>query len=311
MSLATEASKKSVSRPSLLSLTWNSLSGGKPKIARLFVGVLIYVAVVLFQGPLRVGIVLASIWLVLFLWSFAIQMARQAAIQLALGGLYDDALRKNRWFSWLPSYGRSLKCWVLLEAGRYSDLLEATKPRAFDRHGQPKLMSSQLYYCAMALLYQGQGEGAQELFEAAYRLTPEFAHIQVALADCLLEQNKDPELARSLLSHTLSRAKWPESIDRNLEHADLALRKGRWAWALARCALRDKALWQMWHASEGSEALIHRDQAWLLYFAGETRWALGDTGQALAAFEEASALHPHGQLMLKAQEKLSKLRASI
>jgi hypothetical protein len=204
MSPATEESKKRVSIPTLLSLSWNSVLREKRIGSATIIPILLVPFAIDFIDPRmrRGGIVFSltyvSIWLVLFLWVFAIQMTRQATIQLALEGLYEDALRLNRYFFWLPSYGRSLKCWILLEAGRYSDLLATTKPRAFDRCGQPKVTSSQLYYHAMALSYQGQGERAQELFEAAYRLVPEAGYVHDGLADCLLEQNKDPEHARAL-----------------------------------------------------------------------------------------------------------------
>lgn len=319
MPLATEESKKSVSKPTLLSLTLNSLSGKKP-IGGISIPSIFLVAVAMYFIDPRMwrwGIVFSSSylasWLALFLWLFAIQIARQSTLQRALEGRYEDALQMNRWFSWVPGFGGTLEFWILLEAGRYGDLLAATKPRAFDRNGLPKLPNWKLYYHAMALSHRDRCERAQEILEAANRLAPQFVpevgFIQVGLADCLLEQNKDPEQARSLLSYTL--AKWPESIDPNRRKADLALRKGRHAWALARCARRDKALWQMWHASEESDAFMGRDRAWSRYYAGEMSWALGDTEEALAAFEEASALHPHGQLMLRAQERLSKLRESV
>jgi len=327
MSLATEESKKSVVEPTLLSLTWNSLLGKKliggisiPSI--LLVAVAIYFATnfeMYFIDPRmrREGIVFGltnlATWLALFLWLFTIQIARQATLQRALEGRYEDALRMNRWFSWVPGFGGTLKFWILLEAGRFGDLLAATKPRAFDRNGLTKLPNWKLYYHAMALSHQERGERAQELLEAASRLAPqivpEIGFIQVGLADCLLEQNKDPEQARSLLSYTLG--KWPESIDPNRRKADLALRKGRHAWALARCARRDKAIWEMWHASEDSDGFLERDRAWLRYYAGEMSLALGDTKEALAAFEEANALHPHGQLRMRAKERLSTVCESI
>jgi tetratricopeptide (TPR) repeat protein len=157
----------------------------------------------------------------------------------------------------------------------------------------------------MALSHQGNGTEAQELLEAALRLNPPIGRFHLGLADCLLEQNRDPDRARQLLDRML--ANWEEAENPSRTRAKSSLRRGRYAWALARCGLRDEAVIQIHEAVAESAKFLNYDQAWLQYYAGETWRALGDTDKARTSFEAAIAVHPHGQVEQQTRKRLSEL----
>ncbi|MGA3079809.1 MAG: tetratricopeptide repeat protein [Terracidiphilus sp.] len=302
MSLAAEERKKSDRKASWLPLSWGSLWLGIRDHWMLIALILVLASDFIDLPRWRRIIVTNVLFLGVLLLLLAVSMARRKTVLQALLGRFDQALRWNRWLCWIPGYGGSLEGWILLEAGRYSEAQAATKPLAFDKHGNPRLANWQLLYYAMALSHQGKGAEAQDLLEAALRLKPKIGRFHLGLADCLLEQGKDPETARALLEQV--QANWQEESDTSGRRAKQALREARYAFALAGCAGRVEAILHMLQASAGSATFISRDRAWLRYYAGETWRALGDTEKARAAFEEASELHPYGQVGQRSQNRL-------
>jgi tetratricopeptide (TPR) repeat protein len=309
MSLATEESRRGARRPSWLPKSWGSLWLGI-RDHWMMIALILVLASDFTDRPSWQGKIVANVlFLGVMLLLLAIHMARRTAVLQALTGRFDQALRLNRMLSWIPGYGGSLEGWILLEAGRYSEAQAATRPRAFDKHGNPRLANWQLLYYAMALSHQGKGAEAQELLGAALRLKPKIGRFHLGLADCLLEQGKDPETARALLEQV--QANWQEESDTSGRRAKQAHREARYAWALAGCAGRVEAILHMMQASAGYATFISRDQAWLRYYAGETWRALGDTEKARSAFEEANELHPFGQVGQRSQQRLSETRKPI
>jgi tetratricopeptide (TPR) repeat protein len=309
MSLATEESKQSDRKASWLPASWGSLWLGIRDHWMMIV-LLLLVAGDFADRPRWQGKIVANVlFLGVMLLLLGVSTARRRAVLESLQGRFDQALQLNRRLSWIPGYGGSLEGWILLEAGRYSEAQAATRPRAFDKHGNPRLANWQLLYYAMALSHQGKGAEAQELLGAALRLKPKIGRYHLGLADCLLEQGKDPCTARALLE--LVQANWQEESDTSGRRAKQALREARHAWALAGCAGRVEAILHMLQASAGYATFISRDQAWLRYYAGETWWALGDTEKARAAFEEANELHPFGQVGKRSLKRLSETRKPI
>jgi tetratricopeptide (TPR) repeat protein len=246
-----------------------------------------------------------ALGLVVLLFLGTLHIARRSTIGLALQARFEQALRWNRRLLWIPGYGGSLEGWILITAGRYIEAQDATRPGAFGKHGDPRLGSWQLYYYAMALSHQGNGTEAQELLEAALRLKPSIGRFYLGLADCLLEHDKDPDRARQLLDRMLTN--WEEADYPSRTRAKASLRRGRYAWALARCEQRDDAIIQMREAAVESAKFLNYDQAWLQYYAGEAWRALGDTDKARTAFEAAIAVHPHGQVEQRTQKGLLEL----
>jgi tetratricopeptide (TPR) repeat protein len=303
MPLAAEESKRSDRKASWLPRSWGSLWLGIRDRWVMIALILVLASDFIDLSRWRRIIVTNVLFLAVLLLLLAVHMARRKTVLQALLGRFDQALRLNRRLRWIPGYGGSLDGWILLEAGRYSEAQAATRPRAFDKHGNPRLANWQFLYYAMALSHQGKGAEAQELLEAALQLKPKIGRFHLGLADCLLEQGKEPETVCALLEQV--QANWQEESDSSGRRAKQALREARHAWALACCAGRVEAILHMLQASAGSATFISRDQAWLRYFAGETWRALGDTEKARAAFEEANALHPYGQVGQRSLKRLS------
>jgi tetratricopeptide (TPR) repeat protein len=308
MFLAAEESKKNNSKASWPPISWDSLWR---TIRRnwIFLYVLSFTMIEFNRKHPWSGLRIITIWtaccLIFVLFATSLRFARDTAIRQALEGNYEASLRLNKKIMWIPGFGGSLEGWILLEAGRYSEAEAVTKPLAFDSHNNPRLASWQLYYYAMALSHQGEYRKSYFLLGSALQLKPNIGRFHLGSADCLLEHNGDPEAARFLMDRILANWQAPSLTFR--KRSEEAQRRAQYAWALARCSRREEAMAQMQEASEESETFIPRDQAWLLYYAGETWWALGNRGKAQDAFEKAAALYPYGQLVLRSQKRLSEL----
>jgi tetratricopeptide (TPR) repeat protein len=235
-----------------------------------------------------------------FVYVLLISRIKRWIYQVGHGGDYDKALRLNRLWSVLPFYGSSLQGPILFNAGRYSEALEFLKPRAFDRQGKPRLTSIELYTYAIALENSGREAEAQVLLEAANSVPQNGNTIRVALATCLLTQNKEPERACKLLEQALAGSE-------NLSSADQARRIARYAYALASCGRRPEAEAKIQEALAMGATLTKDDFAGVYYFVGEAWRALGDTTKARDAFQQAVTLRPDGVTALSVQKALAKM----
>lgn len=312
MSPVAVESKKIENKRSWLRLSWRSLWRTYLRNWKLLY-LLFFLMIEIDRKHSRHELLFLTTWiaccLIWVLYTFSLQLARDAVIRRALEGKYEASLQWNKRMLRFPGFGGSVEGWILLEAGRYNEAEAATEPLAFDQHGNQRLMSWQLYYYAMALSHQGRGEEAYHLLGYTLQLKPRIGRFHLGLADCLLEHNRDPENARFMLDRIL--ANWQEPSRPFRRRARQALHRARFAWALARCSRRDEAASQLLQTSAGSAEFIGRDQAWLRYYAGETWRALGDSGKAQAAFEEARALHPYGQVARRAVKGLAEVLRSV
>ena len=141
------------------------------------------------------------------LYVLLISRLKRWIYNLGHGGEFDRALRINRLWSWLPFYGSSLEGPILFNAGRYSEALDYLRPLAFDQQGKPRLKSIELYTYAIALVNSGREAEAQTLLEAATSVPHQGSTMEVALATCLLTQNKQPERACKLLEQSLAESR--------------------------------------------------------------------------------------------------------
>ena len=124
--------------------------------------------------------------------------------------------------------------------------------------------------------------------------------MEVALATCLLTQNKQPERACKLLEQSLAES-------RTLSPADLARRIARYAYALAACGRRPDAEEQIQKAMAMGATLKPDDLAGVDYFVGEAWRTLGETTKARDAYQQAVALSPSGGTALSVQKALAKM----
>jgi tetratricopeptide (TPR) repeat protein len=256
------------------------------------------------RSNVKTALFLAPLVVLLALGAVFSQVKRQV-LKLKAQGDFDGALRLDKRFSWIPGYGTSLEGVILFSAGRYHEAQALMKPLAFDRNGQPKLRSMELYIYTLALINDGRAADAQELLDAAVRVPQRAGNFHVSLATCLLSQNKDEERARELLEQAMSN--WPEASGRYEARADLMRRIARYAWALAACGRREDAKAKLQESFAGADGFRDGDMAGLHYFAGETWRVLGDTSKSRAAFKEAMKLSPTGSAGMSAKKGLAKL----
>jgi tetratricopeptide (TPR) repeat protein len=127
--------------------------------------------------------------------------------------------------------------------------------------------------------------------------------MQVALATCLLTQNKEPERACSLLEQAFA-------TSRAVSRADQARRTGRYAYALAACGRQKEAEARIQEAIFQAEGLKRSDQAGVHYFVGEAWRSLGNTAKARTEFDQAVALSPDGVTALSAKKAMGKMRGT-
>ena len=236
----------------------------------------------------------------LVIYALIIPRIKRWIYQVGHGGDFDRALRLNRRWSVLPLYGSSLEGSILFNAGRYGEALECLRPLAFDWQGKPRLTSPELYTYALALENSGREAEAQVLLEAAVNASSEGNSMQVALATCLLTQNKEPERACNLLEQSLADSK-------GLSRADMARRIARYAYALGSCGRRQETEAKIQEALAMGATLKKDDLAGVNYFVGEAWRALGETTKARAAFQEAVTLRPDGVTALSVQKALAKM----
>jgi tetratricopeptide (TPR) repeat protein len=244
--------------------------------------------------------------LLLALIGSAFSSVKRRVLRLAKQGDYDEALRVDKQFSWIPGYGTSLEGTILFQAGRYSEAQALLKPLAYESDGQPKRTGTALYVYTLALENGGREAEAQALLEGAVQVPQMSGGFHITLATCLLSQDKDPQRALELIEQAMSN--WPISLDRYEARSDQMMRLARYAWALAACGRREDAQAQLQQAFAGTAGFRPADLAGLQYFAGETWRVLGDTAKARAAFNEALRLAVPGSApATSAQKAMAKL----
>ncbi|HEY1211293.1 MAG TPA: tetratricopeptide repeat protein [Terracidiphilus sp.] len=237
---------------------------------------------------------------VILLYLLTLQRLKRKIYHIGHAGEFERALKLDRTFSVLPFYGKSLKGIILFNAGQYSEAQEFLKPLAFDAQGKPRLASTELYVYALSLENNDFLQEAQGLLEAAVPVSKNPEAIQVALATCLLDQNKDVDRACKLLEQAMATTK-------NIPREDLARRMGRYAWALGACKRRQEAETKIQEALAMGAGLAKADFAGVYYFVGEAWRALGDTTKARDAFQQAVTLRPDGVTALSVQKALAKM----
>jgi tetratricopeptide (TPR) repeat protein len=220
-------------------------------------------------------------------------------------GSYDKALRMDRFWSVMPFYGASLRGSILFNAGRYREAQAFLKPLAFDAHGNPRLASIELYSYALALVNDNRAAEAEPLLAAASAAAPDNDSLKVALASCLLTQEKEPERATRLLEEVVNS---PRSSRQGAEGAaDEARRIARYAWALSACGRRQDAQSRIDQALQLALKLRPDDVAGVQYFVGEAWRVMGENAKARAAYDEAMRLQPTGVISLSVQKALAKI----
>lgn len=237
---------------------------------------------------------------VLFLWIQGLPKLKKWTYQLGHRGDYELALRLNRIWLKIPGYGSSLEGPILFNAGRYSEARAFLKPLAFDAQGKPRLASVELYTYALALENDGQVEEAEGLLEAAVEAYPHKDVLQMALATCLLTEEKEPGRACKLIEEAMASPAKSGPTDR-------ATRVARYSYALASCGRRQEAEVRIAEALAAGRGLEDCDLAGVYYFVGEAWRALGETEKAHAAFGEALRLAPQGVTALSVRKAEAKM----
>jgi tetratricopeptide (TPR) repeat protein len=143
------------------------------------------------------------------------------------------------------------------------------------------------------------------LLEAAAQASPNPGPLQVALATCLLSQNKDPQRACSLLETAMAGTQRDAST--YMGRADQARRIARYAWALAAAGRRNEAQAKIDEALATGNDLRPEDAAGVQYFVGEAWRALDDKAKAQAAYDQAIALRPDGVIAMSVSKSLAKM----
>jgi tetratricopeptide (TPR) repeat protein len=220
-------------------------------------------------------------------------------------GDYDKALRRDRLWSAMPFYGASLRGMILFNAGRYREAQAFLKPLAFDAQGRPRLASLELYSYALALVNDNRPGEAEPLLEAAIPAVPRNDYLKVALASCLLTQEKDPERATRLLEEAMASPQRGGQASNN--RADYARRIARYAWALSACGRRQEAQSRIDEAQQLALSLRPEDAAGVQYFVGEAWRVMGDGAKAQAAYDEAVRLQPTGVIALSVKKAQAKM----
>jgi len=237
------------------------------------------------------------------LYFWVLQSMKKRIYQIGHKGGYEKALRMDRFWGALPFYGTSLRGVILFNAGRYHEALAYLRPLAFDGGGRPRLKSQELYIYALALVNDNRPGEAEPLLEAAISAVPSPASMKVALATCLLTQEKEPDRAVRLMEEAMSAPR----RDGEGNRADYARRVARYAWALAASRRSQEAQARIDEALQAARSLRPEDAAGVQYFVGEAWREMGEDAKARAAFDEATRLQPTGVTALSVQKALAKM----
>ncbi len=241
----------------------------------------------------------------LFVLMRALGSLKLWTLRLARAGQYERALRLNRIWVNIPGYGRSLEGSILLNAGRYSEAMTFLKPLAFTSQGKPKFRSIELYTYAIALENSGNLAEAEILLDEAVREAPDREGFKVALATCLLAQEKRAGDACHLLEEALRAGNGRTSY---ANRSDGIKRVARYAWALASSGRRTEAEQKINEVLAEGRTLKPGDEAGVHYFVGETWRVMRETSKARAEFEKALSMAPDGNTAMNVQKGLAKLK---
>lgn len=249
------------------------------------------------------ALVLSESLLLLF-YLLALEKLRNWIYRLARHGDYDRALRLNRFWAWFPGYGTTREGLILFDAGRYEDAMQFLRPRAFKRNGTPRFRSMALYWYSLALDGSGRTAEAGALLEKAVLGAPDRNILKVALATCLLSQEKEASVACYLLQQAIAADPGGQYYGAK---SDRIKRQARLAWALAACGRRSEAELKIGEALAQSREMRPDDEADVHYFVGEAWRVLGETSKARAEFERAITASVEGNTALNAKKGLAKL----
>jgi tetratricopeptide (TPR) repeat protein len=238
---------------------------------------------------------------------YVILHLNRVPLWLALRGRYDLALLLNRIFFWAPGYGDSHEGWLLLEAGRYADAREFLRPLAFDAAGVSQLTNWNLCLYLACLARDGEYAEARDLYESALRVPQGTWNFHLGLADALLTQRVEPDLARELIEQVL--AAKPEGLSRSNLLINRSQNVGMYAYALASCGRQEEAAAKLAESFTTSDGIGKRALAALHHTAGATLSVLKEREKARTYLLKALILHPHGDIAIQVQKKLNELNS--
>jgi tetratricopeptide (TPR) repeat protein len=285
----------------------------QPQVVRFRLAILVYlVTVAVLQIGLlshgyksyKVAVLVLLEGLAFLLYLRVLRRIRTSTYRLARQGEFERALRLNRFWAWFPGYGTSQEGLILLEAGRYEDAMAFLQPRAFAPSGAPKFRSVAIYIYLIALENSGRSAEAQALLEDAIRAAPDRVSFKVALATCLLAQEKDASEACSLLQEAIAADSGSQAYG---PRSDRAKRKARYAWALGLAGQSADADLKIKEALAEARSLKPDDEAGVHYFVGEAWRVMGETSRARAEFDQAIAASVGGNIAINAKKGLAKL----
>ena len=239
------------------------------------------------------------------LYFLTIQRLKIWTYGLARRGENDKALVINRRLSRIPGYGSSLEGLILFNAGRYAEARAFSRPKAFDKQGNPLLTSIDFYIYALTLVDDGQEAEGEKLLREAVQAPQCKGSMKIALAACLLTQRKEPDYARKLMEEAMMGPQRP--ITAFGERADRARRIAQYGWALASCGNRQESEARIQEAFALADGLNGSDLAGVHYFAGEAWRAMGDPSKARSAFQETLRLSPNGCIAISARKAQARL----
>lgn len=255
------------------------------------------------RGPIVWGLRAALALSMLMIPASAI--AGLLPLWLVRRGHYGLALQANRLLFWAVGHTPSMEGWILSLAGRYSEARNYLRPLAFDRQGQPRLTSPELFLYAMVLSIEGEDAQAEELFEAAIQNPQATGDFHFGLAELLLTRKDGSERARELVEAVLAGyPAHPQSIQlRSTRSQMLAFH----SWALAASGNRGQAEMRVQEAAKSAPKTGNLNRALIEIPIGDTWAALGEREKARASYHSALVQFPTGDVGARARRKMSQL----
>ena len=220
------------------------------------------------------------------------QMLARWAVAAARRGDYETALGRVRLCVWPRNLGLFVRADILYDMGRYREVKELMKPRAFDFAGNFQLGRLELLLYAMAEMQEGNLAEAERILRAAVGAPQRTGAWQFCLAEVLLMQGKDVDTACELIEFI--RANWRLNGPRPARDSIAAKITALHAWALALKGNRAEAEREIELLLANLPQKSERDVAKVQIYIGEAQMALGKAAPAREAFTAAAMLDPHG-----------------